>query len=65
MISTSVSIPAVASGGAGTPQHLIDVFNQGAADAAIIASMTHTGEYTIAQIKDELAKAGVPIRRTW
>lgn len=65
MISTSVSIPVVASGGAGTPQHLIDVFNQGAADAAIIASMIHTGEYTIKQIKDELVKAGVAIRRKW
>jgi cyclase len=65
MISTSVRNPVVASGGAGTPQHLIDVFNEGAADAAIIASMTHTGEYTIKQIKDELVKAGVPIRRKW
>ncbi len=65
MISTSVSIPVVASGGAGTPQHLIDVFNEGAADAAIIASMIHTGEYTISQIKDELVAAGVAIRRKW
>ena len=65
MISTSVRIPAVASGGAGTPQHLIDVFNEGAADAAIIASMIHTGEYTIRQIKDELVAAGVAIRRKW
>ena len=52
-------MPVVASGGAGTPQHLIDVFNQGAADAAIIASMIHTGECTIRQIKDELVGAGV------
>lgn len=65
MISTSVRIPVVASGGAGTPQHLIDVFNEGAADAAIIASMIHTGEYTIAQIKDDLVAAGVAIRRKW
>lgn len=65
MISTAVSIPTVASGGAGTPQHLIDVFNEGAADAAIIASMIHTGQYTIAQIKNELAAAGVPVRRRW
>ena len=65
MISTSVGIPVVASGGAGTPQHLIDVFNGGKADAAIIASMIHTGEYTIAQIKEELARAGVPVRRKW
>lgn len=65
MISTSVGIPVVASGGAGTPQHLIDVFNEGAADAAIIASMIHTGEYTIEQIKADLVKAGVPVRRKW
>ncbi len=65
MISTSVGIPVVASGGAGAPRHLIDVFNEGKADAAIIASMIHTGQYTIAQIKDELASAGVPIRRKW
>lgn len=65
MISTSVHIPVVASGGAGTPKHLTDVFNEGAADAAIIASMIHTGEYTIKQIKDDLVAAGVPIRRKW
>lgn len=65
MISTSVGIPVVASGGAGTPQHLVDVFNAGYADAAIIASMIHTGEYTIAAIKEELVAAGVAIRRKW
>jgi len=65
MISTSVSIPVVASGGAGTPQHLVDVFSNGAADAAIIASMIHTGEYTIAQIKDDIVASGVPVRRKW
>ena len=65
MISTSVGIPVVASGGAGTPQHLIDVFNSAQADAAIIASMIHTGEYSIGQIKKELANANVPIRKKW
>jgi cyclase len=65
LISTSVGIPVVASGGAGTTQHLIDVFNQAMADAAIIASMIHTGEYTIAQIKQDLARAGVPVRKKW
>ncbi|MCL5103344.1 MAG: imidazole glycerol phosphate synthase subunit HisF [Armatimonadetes bacterium] len=65
MISTSVGIPVVASGGAGTPQHLIDVFTTGQADAAIIASMIHTGEYTIAQIKNDLVAAGVPTRMRW
>ncbi len=65
MISTSVGIPVVASGGAGTPRHLIDVFTAGQADAAIIASMIHTGEYTIRAIKDELVAAGVPTREKW
>lgn len=65
IIATNVQVPVVASGGAGKPQHLIDVFNEGKADAAIIASMVHTGEYTIAQIKSELAKAGVPVREKW
>lgn len=65
MISSRVGIPVVASGGAGSPQHLIDVFTEGEADAAIIASMIHTGEYTIEQIKNQLADAGVPIRKKW
>ncbi len=65
MIADTVGIPVVASGGAGTPQHLIDVFKQAHTDAAIIASIIHTGEYTIAQIKEDLIKAGLPIRRKW
>lgn len=65
LISTNVGIPVVASGGAGIPRHLVEVFTDGCADAAIIASMVHTGEYTIAQIKDELASAGIPVRRKW
>lgn len=65
MISASVHIPVVASGGAGIPRHLADVFTTGKADAAIIASMIHTGEYTIEQIKDELVESGLPIRRKW
>jgi imidazole glycerol-phosphate synthase subunit HisF len=65
MISTSVHVPVVASGGAGVPRHLVEVFNEGCADAAIIASMIHTDEYTIAAIKDDLVAAGVPIRRKW
>jgi cyclase len=65
MISENVGIPVVASGGAGICQHLIDVFKNGKADAAIIASMIHTGKFTIKQIKDELIKAGIPIRKKW
>jgi cyclase len=65
LISSNVTIPVVASGGAGTPQHLADVFTEGQADAAIIASMIHTGEYTIAQIKQALIEAGIAIRKKW
>lgn len=65
LISTSVHIPVVASGGAGNPKHLADVFTEGKADAAIIASMIHTGEYTIAQIKEALVDSDIPIRKKW
>jgi len=63
MIATAVGIPVVASGGAGTPQHLVDVFRKGSADAALVASMVHYGDYTVGEIKDAIAKAGIPVRR--
>ncbi|MFA5293845.1 MAG: imidazole glycerol phosphate synthase subunit HisF [Phycisphaerae bacterium] len=65
LIAENVGVPVVASGGGGTSRHLIDVFTKGKADAAIIASMIHTGKFTIKQIKDELIAAGVSIRRKW
>jgi cyclase len=65
LISESVGVPVVASGGAGTPAHLVDVFNTAHADAAIIAGMIHTGEYRIPQIKTYLANAGIPVRLHW
>lgn len=64
-ISDAVGVPVVASGGAGTPGHLVDAFLKAHADAAIVAGMVHTGEWTIAQIKAELAAAGLPVRRSW
>ena len=63
MISEHVGIPVVASGGAGTPEHLGRVLTEGKADAALIASMVHSGDYTIGSIKDSLAASGVPVRR--
>ena len=63
LISEELPIPVVASGGAGTPEHLRAVLQEGKADAALVASMVHYGTYTLAQIKDELAAAGVPVRR--
>lgn len=65
LIAEAVPVPVVASGGAGRPSHLADAFNLAFADAAIVAGMIHTGEYTIRQIKDELVSAGVPVRRIW
>jgi len=64
IISEAVGVPVVASGGAGRPEHLLAVFEEGRADAALIASMVHYGDWTIAQIKDYLRERGVPVRVT-
>ena len=57
-----VGVPVIASGGAGSPQDLADVFTDGKADAAIVASITHYGEWTIGEIKTYLEKRGIPMR---
>ena len=62
LISENVSVPVIASGGGGKPEHLAKVLTEGKADAALIASMVHTGEYTVSSIKDALAKDGIPVR---
>lgn len=62
MISEAVSVPVIASGGAGKTCHLTKVLTEGKASAALIASMVHSGEYTVGSIKDELSKDGVPVR---
>ncbi len=65
MVSQAVSIPVIASGGAGRPEHLAQVLTAGRADAALIASMVHYGTYTILQIKEYLQEHGIPVRLTW
>jgi cyclase len=65
MISQAVDIPVIASGGAGLPDHFRAVLEEADADAALIASITHYGEYTIRQLKEHLAGRGVKIRKTW
>ena len=65
LICEAVSIPVIASGGAGTPQHCVDVLKEAKADAALIASMTHYGTYTVTQIKEACTQAGVKVRRFW
>jgi imidazole glycerol-phosphate synthase subunit HisF len=61
-VSEAVGIPVIASGGAGTPAHLVDVLTAGKADAALVASMVHYGTYTVGAIKAEMAAAGVAVR---
>jgi imidazole glycerol-phosphate synthase subunit HisF len=60
-ISGAVDVPVIASGGAGEPHHLVDGVQAGA-DAVLCASIFHYGRYSIAQVKDALAEAGVPVR---
>lgn len=64
LISESVSIPVIASGGAGTPKHLYEAFTAGAADAAIVASIVHYGEHPIPDLKRYLRSRGVEVRDT-
>ena len=61
-IAESVRIPVIASGGAGSPEHMYDALTKGKAAAALIASIVHYGEYTIPQIKDYLAGRGCKVR---
>lgn len=61
-IAEAVSIPVIASGGGGKPQHLYDVLTAGMADAALVASILHFGEYTIREIKEYLHNRGIKVR---
>ncbi|RMZ82095.1 hypothetical protein DV737_g2152, partial [Chaetothyriales sp. CBS 132003] len=58
----SVTIPVIASSGAGKPAHFIEVFEKTGVDAALGAGMFHRGEYTVAQVKEELAKSDLLVR---
>ena len=61
-VSQAVSIPVVASGGAGKPEHLADAITKGHADAALAASIFHFGEYSIRQTKEIMAARGIAVR---
>jgi cyclase len=61
-VSDAVTIPVVASGGAGNPQHMLDVLTTGHADAALAASIFHFGDFSIDQVKTFLAEHGVSVR---
>jgi len=61
-IAGAVSIPVIASGGAGSVQHFVEVFRYGNADAALAASIFHFGLESIGELKQELQRAGIPMR---
>ncbi len=61
-VAAAVNIPVIASGGAGGPQHFVEVFDRGRADAALAASIFHFGLNRITDLKEELRAAGVPMR---
>ena len=65
MLSDAVRIPVIASGGAGVPLHLYDVLTEGRADAALVASMVHYGDYTVSGLKRYLHERGVKVRMSW
>ena len=62
MVAEAVSIPLIASGGAGAPEHLYDVLNQTPASAALVASIVHYNEYSIGELKKYLQGRGLPVR---
>ena len=62
IFSERLDVPIIASGGAGNPQHIIDAFKLGKADAALAASIFHYNEFPIKIVKQECKKAGIPMR---
>jgi len=61
-IADAVSLPVIASGGAGTLEHLYEAITEGHADAVLVASIAHFGTFTIRQMKEFLAGKGIPVR---
>jgi cyclase len=63
-VTSAVSVPVIASGGAGNAQHLVDAVLQGGADAVLAASIFHFGEVGLGEAKQAMAAAGIPVRLT-
>ena len=61
-IADAVTVPVIASGGAGELEHLYEAIKEGHADAVLVASIAHFGKYTIRQMKEYLTKKGIPVR---
>jgi imidazole glycerol-phosphate synthase subunit HisF len=62
-VSEAVGVPVIASGGAGSPQHLVEAVVEGKADAVLLASIVHDGIYQIAELKRHMAAAGLAVRQ--
>ena len=65
LLAEAVRIPVIASGGAGRPEHLYDALTVGKADAALVASMVHFGDYKVSELKQYLHDRGVKMRMCW
>lgn len=63
-VTSEVNVPVIASGGAGTPAHMVEGIAQGGASAVLAASIFHFGEVGVAEVKEAMARAGVPVRFT-
>jgi imidazole glycerol-phosphate synthase subunit HisF len=63
-VAEAVSVPVIASGGAGTPRHVTEVFDQTPAEAALVAGILHEGVTTVHALKAAMAAAGIPVRAT-
>lgn len=61
-VAEAVEVPVIASGGAGTPQHMVDVVQVGGADAVLVAGIVHSGHYTVLEIKQAMHEHGLPVR---
>jgi cyclase len=63
-VADAVDVPVIASGGAGTLEHLVDAIEKGGADAVLAASIFHYGTYSVQQAKERMREAGIPVRLT-
>ena len=61
-VADAVDVPVIASGGAGTLDHLVDAVERGGADAVLVASMFHYGQHTVREAKERMREAGIPVR---
>jgi cyclase len=61
-VADAVDVPVIASGGAGTLDHLVEAVNEGGADAVLCASIFHYGQHTVREAKERMREAGIPVR---